>query len=143
MNIEIINPTIFAKNLKHLMDERKITQKDVEKETGISQASISRYLRPGASPTKVNVMALALFFEVSLPWLARGSGSKYRAIAEKEPNEMNPISAFQDKNLARYLCKILLEIETLDIEILRREIKSYLEGSRDILKASKKIKKVL
>jgi len=73
----LIDGKTFSKNLKRLLDERNLTQNDVCKGTGISQATISRYLKPNCKPIKINVMSLAAFFYVNLKWLAMGEGPKY------------------------------------------------------------------
>jgi len=73
----LIDGKTFSNNLKRLLDERNLTQNDVCKGTGISQATISRYLKPNCKPIKINVMSLAAFFYVNLKWLARGEGPKY------------------------------------------------------------------
>ena len=77
MNNLLIDSNIFSNNLNELMGERNFTQQDIADRTGISQATISRYLKPSCSPSKTNVMSLSVLFYVNLPWLCRGSGRKY------------------------------------------------------------------
>ena len=102
MNKEIIKPVIFANNLRLLMEKKGITQNHIEEGTGISQSTISRYLRPNARPSRGNVMMIARYLRVSPAWLARGEGPKYPEIPEED------VSLFQDKKLAREINAVYL-----------------------------------
>ena len=79
------NNKIFSKNLKDLLREKKLTQKDLAKELSkekgftISQPTIWRYIHRDHKPDPENINRLARFFGVNEAWLLRGEGPKTRA----------------------------------------------------------------
>ena len=103
------------------MEKKGITQNHIEEGTGISQPTISRYLRPNARPSRGNVMMIARYLRVSPAWLARGEGPKYPEIPEED------VSLFQDKKLAREINQMLLAIENEDPDKLKA-IRVFLQG---------------
>lgn len=59
----------FAENLKDLLSDSGLTQKELAEKTGIEPASINRYLKGNCEPTVKNVVALADFFNCSVDFL--------------------------------------------------------------------------
>lgn len=55
---------IFAGNLQSLMDERQMSQSELSRRTGISQGTISRYLRAETMPSVNALVNIAYVF----PW---------------------------------------------------------------------------
>lgn len=78
MNEIKINKHIFANNIRRLMNMMKLSQTDLANETGISQSTISRYIKPDCNPTKINIKTLASFFFVNVIWLTTGKGPKWK-----------------------------------------------------------------
>lgn len=62
--VELID--IFADNLQSLMDERGYGQRELERESGINHASISRYLKKERMPTVRALINLAFALECDL-----------------------------------------------------------------------------
>lgn len=50
---------LFSKNLKRMMEEDNITQKELADEIGISQQTISKYLRGESIPSLTTVINIA------------------------------------------------------------------------------------
>ena len=61
--------TVFANNLRLLIDSRGITAKGLSDETGIPNATIYRYLHRDRAPKMNNIITIAQFFNVSIDWL--------------------------------------------------------------------------
>lgn len=59
----------FAKRLKELRLELKLSQRDLAKKTGISQTSISAYELNKIAATVDVIITLCLFFQVSAGYL--------------------------------------------------------------------------
>ena len=62
--VELID--IFADNLRDLMSERGFSQRELERESGINHASISRYLKKERIPTVKALINLAFTLECDL-----------------------------------------------------------------------------
>ena len=62
--VELID--IFADNLRDLMSERGYSQRELERESGINHASISRYLKKERIPTVKALINLAFALECDL-----------------------------------------------------------------------------
>ena len=62
--VELID--IFADNLRDLMAERGYSQRELERESGINHASISRYLKKEQIPTVKALINLAFALECDL-----------------------------------------------------------------------------
>ena len=60
---------IFSERLKTLRKEKKLTQKELAEQIGISQKSYSHWETGKNEPSLENLIKLADLFEVSLDWL--------------------------------------------------------------------------
>lgn len=56
-------------NLRMLRLERRLSQMQVQKETGINQGELSKYERGQTRPTMENLLVLAAYFGTSLDYL--------------------------------------------------------------------------
>ena len=63
----------FSTNLATLLKNRKIRQRTLAKEVGISQAAISYYLKGGRIPKSNHLIAIAQFFNVDCVQLIQGT----------------------------------------------------------------------
>jgi len=59
----------FQQRLQYLMEDYNISQVDLCRRTGVSTASMSRYLHYERFPDFDNLIRLAEFFSVSIDWL--------------------------------------------------------------------------
>lgn len=59
----------LARNLKAMMTRDGVNQKDIHVATGVSQSTVSRYLRGTTEATRVFIFALAAYFRVTPEWL--------------------------------------------------------------------------
>ena len=59
----------FVENLKDLMFDNNLSQKDLADVTGIDRASINRYLKGNCMPNLKAVVALAEYFNCSIDFL--------------------------------------------------------------------------
>lgn len=57
---------IFGDNLRDLMDECGYSQRELAKETGISNVTISRYIKKERMPTAKSLVNLAFALECNL-----------------------------------------------------------------------------
>ena len=69
---------IFAKSLKKIMKENKITQTKLAEDTPIAPASISGYERENKEPRLTALLMLALYFNCSLDELCGFSPENYK-----------------------------------------------------------------
>lgn len=69
MNDKQITLTVFSRRLRQLREERDLTTLQLMKNTGISDATISRYETGKRDPNLKLVIRLADYFNVSLEWL--------------------------------------------------------------------------
>jgi len=63
------NKNIFISNLKKLLNEKNITQKQIAKALKIDQSSISYLLNGITTPKFTTLISIADYFGVSLDWL--------------------------------------------------------------------------
>lgn len=61
--------TDFKTRLDQLLREYDINQKDLSERTGITQATISRYLAGERDPVSSNIEKIAQYFNVQIHWL--------------------------------------------------------------------------
>lgn len=57
---------IFGDNLKSILDENKMTQKDLAEVTGLTEAAISRYIKKQRIPTFKAMLNIAYALDCSL-----------------------------------------------------------------------------
>ena len=62
----------FSTNLAMLLKKHNISQRQLAKETGLTEASISYYVSGKRSPKAVHLIAIAQFFDVDCVQLAQG-----------------------------------------------------------------------
>lgn len=82
----------FWGRVKGLCAKRRMTMRDLSRETGIPYPTLANQQAAGSIPTKtVMVITLADYFGVSLDWLVKGAGTEddgmledYRKLGEKE-----------------------------------------------------------
>lgn len=60
----------FGERLKSLRTEKNLSQINLAKELGVGKSVISLWERNECDPTLTNLKALALFFDVSIDYLA-------------------------------------------------------------------------
>lgn len=60
---------VFAERLKDLRQEKILTIRELEKETGVSRNSISTWENGKSEPKMLAIIALAKFFDVSTDYL--------------------------------------------------------------------------
>lgn len=85
---------IFPSRMKHARNNTGFTQREVAKETGISQPNIARYESGTLQPDIEKLGILADFYGVSVDWLLGTNGWR-----EKDPPPYEPI-ANQSKRTA-------------------------------------------
>lgn len=56
----------FGENLKYELDDAWMTQKELSEETGISEATISKYINGSVMPTFKNVLNIAYALNCSI-----------------------------------------------------------------------------
>jgi transcriptional regulator with XRE-family HTH domain len=75
---------LFLERLERLLEERGIQQKELAKGTGLSPASIHKYLN-GAMPGSAELGSIADFFGVTTDWLlGREAASELETSALRE-----------------------------------------------------------
>lgn len=67
---------IFPSRMRHARNNTGFTQREVAKETGISQPNIARYERGTLQPDIEKLGTLADFYNVSVDWLIGTKGGK-------------------------------------------------------------------
>lgn len=60
---EIILMHSFGRNLNDILDEYKMSQKELSEETGISESMISRYIKGECMPSLKNVINIMIVLE--------------------------------------------------------------------------------
>ena len=68
--IKIVNMNIFAQRLKELRLENNLSQNQLSKQLGISQAAINKWEKSIIIPTLDSAVIVAKFFGVSIDYLA-------------------------------------------------------------------------
>lgn len=66
----------FSSKLKHARSKTGFTQREVERETGITQSLLARYETGKLEPNIETLGILADFYNISLDWLIGTSGGK-------------------------------------------------------------------
>ena len=64
-----LHSVIFRDRLAQLIREKGLTLTDIRDKLGVTRATISRYLTGLRAPDFEHLLALAIFFDVSLDWL--------------------------------------------------------------------------
>lgn len=74
----------FAQKLKKARENTGFTQRDVAKETGITQSVLARYETGKLEPNIETLGILADFYGISIDWLIGTQGGKNTAISQGE-----------------------------------------------------------
>ena len=69
-----MNEIVYSKRMKLMIENLGITQKDFSEMTGITEASVCRYLQGARIPNAGTLIAIARATNVSIDWLL-GHGS--------------------------------------------------------------------
>ena len=69
-----MNENVFPKRMKLLIENLGISQRDISEMTGITEASVCRYLQGARIPNAGTLIAIARATNVSIDWLL-GHGS--------------------------------------------------------------------
>lgn len=72
----------LAKILGRLIEKRKMSLRDLAKETGVPQATLSSYLSGGRSGKPEHVLALSRFFGCSMEFLLFGHDERKPTLEE-------------------------------------------------------------
>lgn len=72
-------------NLRMLRLERRLSQMQVQKDTGINQGELSKYERSQTRPTMENLLILASYFHTSLDYLMGLTDERTPYPRKKEP----------------------------------------------------------
>lgn len=68
---------MFSTNLKALIKEKGITQKELAEATDVKQNTVSDWINQGNSPKLEHLCRISEFLDVNIHWLITGSGEKY------------------------------------------------------------------
>ncbi len=80
-----MNFDAFRDNLSSLLKSRGLSLRQFGMETGITSATLSRYMTEQRVPDLQYVMRIATYFNVSIDWLVGYSDKKYSVL----PNEVS------------------------------------------------------
>ncbi len=132
MNKIYYNRLFFSEKLERLMADQGITQKQLAKETGISQSTISRYLNLKIDfdinrITRVNLIAIATHFEIAVQSLIKKEIPKVSAYEKVDKKAKYAVSS---EGLIKMARKILTSdteygnVLTANIQAFHRAIKA-------------------
>lgn len=76
----------FASKLKKAREKTGFTQRDIAKETGISQPNLARYETGKLEPNIETIGILADFYGVSVDWLIGTAGGKNIEVSKGNNN---------------------------------------------------------
>ena len=68
-NVRKMIATIYTERIKYLRTEKGLSQEDLAKELGVSNAIISRWENGLREPSMSSLIALAKFFHVSIDYI--------------------------------------------------------------------------
>lgn len=114
----------FAKRLKEIIEEKKLTRYRIAKDIKISASTILNYLNANSKPDSTKLELLANRLGVNTEWLLSGAGPKYRL---EEPKHL-----YQKSNQAKdtSILEQLLEVAEKQndylkqmIQLLKKELK--------------------
>ena len=94
--------------IEALLKERKMTQKELHKETGISESSISHYVNGTRVPRGANLLKIARFFGVTTDYILGDGGT--------DCSEINTVKTLIARNAARMTNEEKLELVKMLME---------------------------
>jgi transcriptional regulator with XRE-family HTH domain len=110
---------LFLERLERLLEERGIQQNELARGTGLSPASIHKYLN-GAMPGSVELGSIADFFDVTTDWLlGREPGGASGAAALREA----PAGSLVD-DAVKELAELKEKVQSLDRALKRLKEKA-------------------
>lgn len=105
----------FSNRLTMAMDGNSITAAQLSRKTGISEASISRYIAGSMEPKLTPLLVLADALNVTADWLSGSNDSFYIEVGNKELiMAYNALSLDSKKKVLEY-AELLLEKERKDV----------------------------
>lgn len=68
----------FSERLQQLLEEKKLTQADIAKGTGVAEARVSEWIRGVVkAPQRKTILRLSEYFRCNYEWLERGTGEQF------------------------------------------------------------------
>ncbi|MCD8293672.1 MAG: helix-turn-helix domain-containing protein [Clostridia bacterium] len=97
------NADIFRDNIQSLVKSKGISVRRLALDTGITTATLSRYMTEKRVPDLQYVMRIATYFNVSLDWLLGISDDKYSILPEdaRELAKLYEVASDSDRQIAR------------------------------------------
>ncbi|MDR1209532.1 MAG: helix-turn-helix domain-containing protein [Clostridiales bacterium] len=89
---------MFANNLKNLLIERKLSQKDLAERLGVKQNTVSDWINQGNSPKLERLCRISDYFLISLDRLIKGADEEYSP--SPSPEETAELRRYFDRLLA-------------------------------------------
>ena len=87
-----MNYNKFRRNLKNIIDSRRMTAKDFAYEVELSQPTICRYLKGERNPELEPLIKIASYCGVSVDWLIGISGDKFDVMPKNVQEVANAYS---------------------------------------------------
>ena len=85
----------IGERLKHLKTTKKLTNRELSNELGISHSVISSYENNNSEPTAKMIIKYADFFDVSTEWILKGTNT-YSPLSENEIKILGLYRALND-----------------------------------------------
>ncbi|MCD8294904.1 MAG: helix-turn-helix domain-containing protein [Clostridia bacterium] len=98
-----MNFDVFRDNLQSLIKSRGLSVRQFGIETGITSATLSRYMTEKRVPDLQYVMRIAAYFNVSIDWLVGFSDNKYSILPEevREFATMYQVASEDDRTVVK------------------------------------------
>lgn len=123
----------IGKRIQYLLDKDAMTSYQFCRQTGFSEASLSRILHSSNKNRRIkesNIQLIIEFFKVSRKWLVKGEGDIYSSYEKPEFTSINNQSTVQEMSTIDYQKKI----DTLNrrIELLFQQLEKLSHENEEL-----------
>lgn len=88
--------SVFSSNFKTLLNSSGLSLKDFSLKTGITTATISRYLSGARTPEVSILVRIASYFNVSVDWILGIENDRYEKLSADEKKVLNGYMSASD-----------------------------------------------
>lgn len=106
---------IFISRLEEMRKEKGFTQRELASKVGVTEVSMSRYIKGERVPTVTTIVSIAQVLGASVDYLVGTSNVK------KRQNNADRIRNMSDEELAQFLCKVKSDYQWMEHEFPSEE----------------------
>ncbi|MCD7764167.1 MAG: helix-turn-helix domain-containing protein [Lachnospiraceae bacterium] len=110
----------FGKNLRTLIEERDITQKELARQLNIAPSTLGSYVQDAREPDFNTLKSLAAYFNVSIDYLLDYTPDQIKSHQENELLRIFRSLTAEQRDICLEQCKVFVRVNNKEQESRRK-----------------------